>query len=78
MAAASSHYRVCIIRVWQEHSTTEDIAVWRYTLEVPSSSQRRGFNSRRELLEALSQELLDGQASDHEIKQSDRSGAGEE
>jgi hypothetical protein len=52
------HYQAYVLHVWQEpadaaeHSTT-----WRYILEDPKTSQRRGFTELSALMDFLEMEL---------------------
>lgn len=50
-------YRIVIVRAWSIQPAKGEEPVWRYTIEVPNSRQRFGFNSMQSLLEALDREL---------------------
>jgi hypothetical protein len=42
-------YQVFLLRCWEEHSEHPELDAWRFSLQDPSTGQRRGFAS----LEAL-------------------------
>jgi hypothetical protein len=51
-------YRAYLLRCWQERSQDPDqTTVWRFSLEDPHTSQRRGFASFEALIAALRTEL---------------------
>jgi hypothetical protein len=53
-------YQVYVMRIWQEQTTPP---VWRFTLEDPTTGQRRGFSCLSELtayLENITSPQLNG------------------
>lgn len=54
-------YRAYVVRCWQELSVHagRETAVWRFSLQDPRTSQRRGFATLEALLGSLQAELAD-------------------
>ena len=55
----ASRYQSFVVRCWQEHSlhAGRETGVWRFSLENPSTNQRRGFATLEALLVAMQAEL---------------------
>lgn len=58
----SPHYRAFLLRIWQERMA--ETAVWRFSLEDPTSGQRRGFASLAALNTFLSQQIAGNEPPD--------------
>jgi hypothetical protein len=56
-------YLAYVVRCWQEHSVHagRETRVWRFSLQDPSTNQRRGFATLEALLVSLQAELADDQ-----------------
>ena len=54
-----SRYQSFVVRCWQEHSlhAGRETSAWRFSLENPRTSRRRGFATLEALLVALQAEL---------------------
>jgi hypothetical protein len=54
-------YRSYVVRCWQESTVHagRETAVWRFSLQDPRNSQRRGFATLEALLGTLQAELAD-------------------
>lgn len=61
MSAEPFQYHVCIVRAWREMTLHTSEPVWRFTLEIPGTGQRFGFNTSQALIEALDAKLDDVQ-----------------
>ena len=59
MANAPSHYKVYVIRCWEELSSLTDTASHRFTLEVPATGQRFGFTSSEALMDEIGRRLTE-------------------
>lgn len=57
MTDKQSHYKVYVIRCWQEQDVQDDAITYRLTLEIPSTGQRLGFISSEALMSALERKL---------------------
>jgi hypothetical protein len=57
-------YRSYVVRCWQESSVHagRETAVWRFSLQDPRTSQRRGFATLEALMGMLQAELADDKA----------------
>ena len=55
------HHLSFLVRCWQERSVHagRETVVWRFSLQNPSTNQRRGFATLEALLIALQEELAD-------------------
>jgi hypothetical protein len=52
----TTHYHAYLLRCWAEHDTHSDtVWVWRFSLEDPHTSERRGFATLELLLHFLRQ-----------------------
>jgi hypothetical protein len=57
----TSRYQAYVVRCWQEPSVHagRETRVWRFSLQDPRTSQRRGFATLEALLVSLQAELTD-------------------
>jgi hypothetical protein len=55
------HYRSYVVRCWQESSVHvgRETTVWRFSLQDPRTSRRRGYATLEALLGSLQAELAD-------------------
>ncbi len=50
------NYSVFVLRMWQEKEAGQDQGVaWRFSLEDPNTSERKGFTSMEALLDFIEQ-----------------------
>lgn len=59
MANSPAHYKVYVIRCWEEHHTPTDTVSYRFTLEVPGTGQRLGFTSSGALMDEVERRLAE-------------------
>lgn len=59
MVNRCAHYKVYVIRCWEEHSPPTSTVVQRFTLEVPSTGQRLGFTSSQALMDEIERRLAE-------------------
>ena len=52
-----AHYKVYVVRCWEEQRPQTDTTVLRFTLEIPSTGQRFGFKNQAALMKALENRL---------------------
>jgi hypothetical protein len=53
-----AHYKVYVVRYWEEQDTSTSRRIYRFTLEIPATGQRFGFTSPEALMSALEQRLF--------------------
>ncbi|MBW4464901.1 MAG: hypothetical protein KME07_05610 [Pegethrix bostrychoides GSE-TBD4-15B] len=59
MANSPAHYKVYVIRHWEEQNLSTNTTVCRFTLELPSTGQRLGFTSSEALLNEIERRLAE-------------------
>ena len=52
------HYHVFVLRAWEERGSPIGPARWRFSLEAPSTGQRRGFATLEALIAFLTNQLV--------------------
>jgi hypothetical protein len=57
--SSDPHYRVYVIRCWEEQSIPADATIYRFTLEVPGTGQRLGFTSSQALMDEIGRRLTE-------------------
>jgi hypothetical protein len=59
MANNLAHYKVYVIRYWEEQGASTDAIICRFTLEVPGTGQRFGFTSSKALMDEIERRLAE-------------------
>ncbi len=59
MASNPAHYKVYVIRYWEEQNSSTNTIICRFTLELPGTGQRFGFTSSEALLEDIERRLAE-------------------
>lgn len=59
MANNPAHYKVYVIRHWEEQNPLTNTVICRFTLELPGTGQRFGFTSSEALLEDVERRLAE-------------------
>jgi hypothetical protein len=62
MANNLAHYKVYVIRCWQEQNSSASTTISRFTLELPGSGQRFGFTSSKALIDEVGRRLAENLA----------------
>jgi hypothetical protein len=60
-----AHYKVYVVRYWEEQDVPSNRRICRFTLEIPATGQRFGFTSPEALMQALEQRLTQGPTSEN-------------
>lgn len=57
------NYRSYLLRCWEEADKSEEVTIWRFSLQDPRTGQRRGFANLTELVIALQIDLIENNRS---------------